>query len=271
MTNTGTGIDGVKAIVLKRIPDIMIQRMTQCFNICLKEGRFLNEWKKAALVLIPKSKIDLIDPKVRSICLLNETGKAMERVIVQRIELWMMDNPNAQLARNQFCFRKAKSTYDALHYVQGFVTKATQEGAIVVGVSLDITNAFNSIKWRYIRKALKEKGFPDYIRNIIDGYLSDRTIEYVTQGGAIQTRKVTSGVPLGSVLGPLLWNITYDWILNIPVEPGCSVIGYADDTLILTKAKDIDDAINKANLQSGMILKRFKKLEKLPLRKIRRK
>jgi len=75
---------------------------------------------------------------------------------------------------------------------------------VVVGVSLDITNAFNFLRWRCIRNALRDKGFPLYLRRILDSYLSDREIEYPTIEGVTHTRKITAGVPQGSVLGPTL-------------------------------------------------------------------
>lgn len=72
-----------------------------------------------------------------------------------------------------------------------------------IGMSLDIKNAFNSLPWPSIRGALERMGFPLYLRRIVDGYLFDRVIEYQTCDG-FKTRRVTSGIPWGSVLGPLL-------------------------------------------------------------------
>lgn len=86
--NTAPGEDGIKASYLKKVPDIIVSKITDCFNKCLEEGRFPKEWKRAVLVLIPKGTLDMSEPKVRPICLLNEMGKALERVLAQRIEDW---------------------------------------------------------------------------------------------------------------------------------------------------------------------------------------
>lgn len=48
--------------------------------------------------------------------------------------------------------------------------------------------------------------------------------------------EVTCGVPQGSVLGPLLWNMTYDAVLRVTVPRGVRTIGFADDTLIIGKS-----------------------------------
>lgn len=258
--NKAPGMDGIKAILLKKIPAIMLKKMTDVFNIYLEAGVFPDIWKKAILVLIPKGTLDIRAPKVRPICLLSEIGKVFEKVIVRRINTWMDSHPEARLSPRQYGFRRKTSTCDALSQVRDFITEATNEGEITIGISLDIKNAFNSIRWKRIREALIRKGFPYYICKIIDSYLDNRYIEYPINDGNTETRQMTAGVPQGSVLGPVLWNITYDWVLETPLERNCTVIGYADDTIILTRSETTEEALCIAKLQLSKILKRIKKL-----------
>lgn len=67
-------------------------------------------------------------------------------------------------------------------------------------------------------------------------------------------RKVTAGVPQGSVLGPFLWNLTYDEVLNTPLEEKCKIIGYADDTIVLASADNATAASILAGIQTARIL-----------------
>lgn len=64
---------------------------------------------------------------------------------------------------------------------------------------------------------------------------------------------MTCGVPQGSVLGPLLWDVAYDEALNVQLPPLCTTIGYADNTLVLTAAAEDYEAASKATLAVAII------------------
>ncbi|KMQ90668.1 reverse [Lasius niger] len=145
----------------KMIPNIMVDKLTDCFNSCLKKNVVFKKKERANLVLIPKENIDELGlPKVRPICLFDEVGKIFERVLAERILAWMRDNLQADLADNQFGFQKHRSTYDALIRMKELTSEAVREGDVAAAVSLDIANAFNSIPWKALRAALRRKDFP---------------------------------------------------------------------------------------------------------------
>lgn len=111
------------------------------------------------MVLIPKGKSEELDiPKARSICLIDNIGKYLEKILVERIEKWMEYQYERGCAfraigKNQFGFRKNMPTIDALDKVKD-MEKAKKEEDIAVMVCLDIENAFNSISWKEIRAAI---------------------------------------------------------------------------------------------------------------------
>lgn len=261
--NVAPGPDGIKASLWKKVPNMMVDRLTECFNACLREGIFPAKWKVANLVLIPKDKqpANVDGPlRVRPICLINEVGKIFERLIVDRLHAYMKEHPRADYYDNQFGFRKNRSTYDALARIQELTNEAVRRGGVAIAVSLDVANAFNSVPWPKIRRALKRKGFPNYLRRIIDAYLFERYITYRDNSGSIRYKPMTAGVPQGSIAGPTLWNITYDTVLRSRLEEGCTVTCYADDILILVTAEDVPGACWKANLTIRYITRQIKSL-----------
>ncbi|KAL0861734.1 hypothetical protein ABMA27_009210 [Loxostege sticticalis] len=74
------------------------------------------------------------------------------------------------------------------------------------------------------------------------------------------TRDVSCGVPQGSVLGPLLWNIGYDWVLRGNLIEGASVTCYADDTLVTARGRDFSEAARRATAGVATIVSRIREL-----------
>jgi len=128
-SGTAPGLDGIRMKALRAIPKEEIPILARCYTRCLKEGRFPEFWKRAALVLIPKEwPIDANEPKVRPICLLSETGKILEAVLASRIWNWMEDNPPSRLSDDQFGFCPGKSTCDALSQVCTTIQRVGEQG-----------------------------------------------------------------------------------------------------------------------------------------------
>ncbi|KMQ92505.1 reverse transcriptase, partial [Lasius niger] len=157
--------DCLKSRAWKRVPRPMTRWLARCFSLCLKEGVFPEPWKRAHLVLIPKGPATSDDTplKARPICLLDEAGKALERIIATRMHDWIDETPVSRLSEWKFEFRRHRSTVDALFAVRNFIEAALSAGGVAIAVSLNITNAFNSISWRVINDAMDQRKFPEYL------------------------------------------------------------------------------------------------------------
>lgn len=264
--NTAPGPDGITLKMWRKVPGKMIEKITDIMNNNLRKGKFPRKWKLSKLVLIPKGENDDSDiPKARPICLLDDIGKCLKKVIVDRIEDWMEYMVGkglafASISKNQYGFRKNKSTIDALSRVKEIVEEARKNNETTVMVSLDIENAFNSIPWIEIRRMLKRKIVPVYLIRILNSYFKDRFVEYIDRDGIKNITEVQRGVPQGSVLGPLIWVMVYDKVLKVRKEKGCEVIGYADDTIITAVATTYEEAKVLACMQVERTIYEIRKL-----------
>lgn len=258
--NTAPGPDNFKMVVWKKAPSSMYIHLANIFTLCFKHSVFPEVWKKANLVLLPKLGGSPGSIKARPICLLDEMGKILERIIAMKINQWLDNNEEFSLSDNQYGFRKGRSTVDALFRVCSYVKPCIGNNGYAIAVGLDIANAFNSVPWETILVALERKHIPIYLRKIIASYLSARKILYKDASGRLIEREVSAGVPQGSVLGPLLWNIAFDSVLELGAEEGCHTVCYADDTLLITTSDRLYDAIIKANIQIARTIRHILKL-----------
>jgi len=139
--NTAPGPDGIPGRVWILAMSVLGDRLRHLFDECLRQERFNRIWKTGRLVLIAKPGRPAESPSAyRSICLLDEAGKLFERIIAARLQEHL-SQVGPDLAKNQFGFRKGRSTMDAIRRVRAFAEEATSRGGVAITVSPDIFNS----------------------------------------------------------------------------------------------------------------------------------
>lgn len=248
--NKAPGPDGVPGELIRLVVQKRPQVLLDLYNGCLAAGVFSKLWKNALLVLISKGKGDPEAPSsYRPLSLLNTTGKLFELLI--RPRLTEAVQAAGDLSDRQYGFRKGRSTIGAVAEVLRAVDETTKvcHGArpLVLLVTLDVRNAFNSARWVDILEALETVfRVPPYLCRVIRDYLRDRRLTYETTNGRRQ-RRITAGVAQGSILGPDFWNILYDGLLRLDMPTDTRLVAYADDVAVIITARDTHLAQLKVN------------------------
>jgi Reverse transcriptase (RNA-dependent DNA polymerase)/Endonuclease-reverse transcriptase len=242
-TKKASGPDMIPNIALKVSVSCNPELVVGVLQSCLDGGIFPNIWKRQKLVLLPKpGKPPGIPSSYRPICLLDSMGKILERIIQNRLLPYTEGNDG--LSDNQFGFRKARSTMDAIDTViniaRDAVNRPRGSKQYCAVVTLDVQNAFNSANWDRIMTALEQMEVPNYLIRIVDNYLNGRVLIYDTEEGP-KEYMVTAGVPQGSVLGPILWNIMYNGIFKLDLPREAKIIGFADDVALVIAAKELEE------------------------------
>ena len=114
--------------------------------------------------------------------------------------------------------------------------------------------AFNSALWPSVLKNLQESGCPRNLYNLTKNYFSQRKVTLTINNINIE-RAVSKWCPQRSCLGPGMWNIFYNSLLNLTFTSGTKIIAFADELIILTRGKSVSEVENTANIELKKNLK----------------
>lgn len=231
-TKRAAGPDSIPPEVWHILSRLRPQLLLNVLNSQLKKQEMPYTWKEANVVLAWKGKTTNEAKSYRPICLINTIAKLFESIVRNRLigEIEAAGDFSPQ----QHGFRKGHSAVDAINQVLRTITGSRYKWVALIAV--DVRNAFNSAPWNQIVKRLINIGISQYLINIIDDYLYQRSIQI-----SGKKMKINTGVPQGSVLGPALWNVLYDEVLNLNYTGEVTTVAFADDLMLIVGAKTIED------------------------------
>ena len=233
--------------VIKRTAFFISPMLCKLYNDCMKSGVFPSCLKVGKITPIFKKGDRELLKNYRPVSTLPIFGKIFEKIICSRI--YNFFSCNNLLSDCQFGYRKKHSTGHAIHHSVNIIKDALADKKHVVAVFVDLSKAFDTIEHKILLSKLERYGIRGTANNLIKDYLSNRTQYVSTLGENSDLEELIYGVPQGSVLGPLLFLIYMNDIVNcINDKLNIKLVLYADDTNIFVIEQSRALAIQKANV-----------------------
>ena len=230
------GPDSLKPIVLKELRHEILDLVSLIFQKSLNTGQVPTDWTKANVSPLYK-KGDTSDPaNYRPISLTCILCKLLEHVIASSLSTHF--TKHNILYELQHGFRERRSCETQLIGLVDDISRSLSTGKQTDLILLDFSKAFDKVNHLKLLQKLQEHGASKQIVSWIQSFLIGRTQSVVVNGKMSDHVPVTSGVPQGSVLGPLLFLL---YINDLPDSVTSQVRLFADDTAVyLTIASPTD-------------------------------
>ena len=204
-SKTSSGVDGISTNLLKDIKYIISKPLTLIINQCLETGIFPSKLKVAKVIPILKRGDETIFDNYRPISILPAISKVFERIIFNQIHNYF--HVNDLYFCSQYGLRKEHSTELAVLELVDRITQHLDKGTTPINVYLDLSKAFDTLDHNILLHKLKYYGIEGTALRLFESYLNERQ-QYVDLDGTNSNyNRILTGVPQGSILGPLLFII----------------------------------------------------------------
>ena len=231
------GADMVYTDLLKTAGDELISAIHFLFSKSWKERKLPDKWKHATVKFMMKNgkKNYHLPSAYRPISLTSCLGKCLEKIIVT--QLYGYVEHHALLDKEQEGFRRFRSTTQALLRLTQDIVNGFNKREMTVAVMIDLEKAYDSV-WRDgLLFKLYEKGIQGKMWFWLRDFLSERTAVCSLRNQEGVQFQTNLGLPQGSVLSPLLFNI---YIADIYESVTSQKVKFADDGTIWRSGHDLE-------------------------------
>ena len=236
--NKAPGPDEIPAHLLKECAGSIAPVLTKIYQASINQGSVPSDWTKANVTPLFK-KGDRSNPgNYRPISLTCVACKVLEHIVCSKV----MDHLESYnlLSDAQHGFRRHRSCESQLILCINDIAKSLDSGDQTDAILLDFQKAFDKVSHLKLLHKLNQYGIRGQLNQWVSSFLSNRSQSVVLEGARSKEVAVASGVPQGSVLGPLLFSI---FINDLPSVVSSHVRLFADDCIIYRKIKKNEDAL----------------------------
>ena len=231
------GPNSIPTKILHLIKDKISIPLSELINKSFATGCFPNICKTAKVIPIFKTESRLLCNNYRPISLLSNISKIIEKIMYQRLNNFL-EETNC-FYNLQFGFRLNLSTNNALLSIIENIQTDLDNGDFAAGVFIDLKKAFDTVDHDILLKKLEYYGVRGLLKDWFQSYLKNRKQFVSVNNSTSNTKEITTGVPQGSVLGPLLFLLYYINDLHKSVKHS-KTYHFADNTNIMQSNKSLD-------------------------------
>ena len=242
--NKAQGPDNISVQMIQLCGDDLVVPLQFIFQNIIETSVFPNQWKEANVTPVHKKKDKQTASNYRPISLLPIFAKMFERIIFKN--LYNYFKANNLITKNQSGFTPGDSGTNQLLSLVHDIHLAFDDSSCleVRSVYLDMSKAFDKVWHEGLLHKLKANGIEEKLIALLTNYLSNRRQRVVINGEMSDWAPICSGVPQGSVLGPLLFLI---FINDLEIGILSQIKFFADDTSLYSIVRDPEVSARELN------------------------
>jgi len=247
------GLDNISPRLVKLSMQSITNPLTHIYNLSFTEGCFPDKLKIAKVIPIYKKKEVFSPNNYRPISLLSIFDKLLEKLMYKR--LYSFFTKYDLLYDYQFGFREKHSTVMAVIEIVDNIREELDKGNSVIGVYLDLSKAFDTVNHQILLNKLDYYGIRGQSLKWLSSYLVNRQQVTFVNSTYSCPLTVNTGVPQGSVLGPLLFLIYMNDISKTVTNSKLRL--FADDSNLFVSGSSVEQIVNDSNIMLTRLFEWF--------------
>lgn len=236
--------EGISSEIIKLIMQLPNNPLINIYNLSLTEGYVPSAWKHSEIIPIQKVVNTIKAEEFRPINMLPQYEKVLEKVVGKQLAGHL--EVNGILVAEQYGFGEGHSCEKAVQSVISSWRGSIDDGYIVGAIFIDLRRAFETVDRNILLKKTESYGIDGVVLKWFQSYLHNRTQSVRYRSGVSDKIEVTAGVPQGSVLGPLLFLIYINDIININGMK-LNIRLFADDMVIFACGRSSEEIEKELN------------------------